>query len=116
MKTGNKVNPAGLFICKEQGYLAASPDGVVVVKGLAKGLTEVKCPYSAIRKGKTAYSPLEAAKRSKSFPLEVNSNGKLALKKNHHHMYQVQGQLHITGYEWCDYVVWTPSGLRGDWG
>lgn len=110
--TENVVHPAGLFICKEHGYLAASPDGVIVINGFAKGLTEVKCPYSAIRKQQTAYSPFEAAQKIKNFPLEVNSNGKLSLKKNHHHMYQVQGQLHITGYKWCDYVVWTPSGLH----
>lgn len=111
--SGNTVHPAGLYISREHGYLAASPDGVVLIKaGLSKALVEVKCPYSAIRKGEKAYTPLEAAKNVKSFPLEVNSNGKLMLKKNHHHMYQVQGQLHITGYQWCDYVVWTPSGLH----
>lgn len=34
------------------------------------------------------------------------------LKKNHDHFYQMQGQMHISGYKWCDYVVRTPSGLH----
>ncbi|KAL9975225.1 hypothetical protein ACROYT_G012358 [Oculina patagonica] len=55
---------------------------------------------------------MEAAKNIKNFPLEIKPNGKLALKKNHDHYYQVQGQMFITGYEWCDYVVWTPSGIH----
>ena len=113
-ESGNSVQQAGLFICSEHGYLAASPDGIVVLKGSPsrKGLVEVKCPYSATRKTGKAYTPMEAAKKIKNFPLEVKPNGQLALKKNHNHFYQVQGQLHITGYKWCDYVVWTPSGLH----
>ena len=68
---GNLVHPAGLFICRGYGYLGASPDGIVVLKeSLCKGLVEVKCPYSA-----KELTPLEAAKRIKSFPLEVMPNG-----------------------------------------
>eukprot|EP00058_Branchiostoma_floridae_P012288 XP_002597776.1 hypothetical protein BRAFLDRAFT_77321 [Branchiostoma floridae] len=73
------------------------------------GLLEVKCPYSAV-KGPHALSPAEASKTIKSFPLQ-DINGTLQLSKNHHYYYQVQGQLHITCYQWADFVVWTPAEI-----
>ncbi|KAL9983200.1 hypothetical protein ACROYT_G005338 [Oculina patagonica] len=94
---------------RKYGYLGASPDGIVVLKGsLVKGLIEVKCPYSATRKG-VKYTPMEAAQNIKKLPLEIKPNGKLSLKKI---TTIVQGQMFITGYKWCDYVVWTPSGIH----
>ena len=35
------------------------------------------------------------------------NNGNLFLKDTHDYWHQVQGQLHITGYQCCDLVVWT---------
>ena len=35
--------------------------------------------------------------------------GKYELKKQNSYYYQIQGQLHITRRNWCDFVVWTPS-------
>jgi hypothetical protein len=41
----------------------------------------------------------------------VNDKG-LFLKTNHHYHHQIQGQLHITGLDVCDLVVWTTKDLQ----
>lgn len=33
-------------------------------------------------------------------------NGFLTLKKGHAYYYQVQGQLLVSGMQWCDFMVW----------
>ena len=38
-------------------------------------------------------------------------DGSLHLKENHPYHHQVQGQLHITGKNFCDLVVWTPVDM-----
>lgn len=98
---GVKVDECGLFIDKEIPYLAASPDGMFK----NKGLVEVKCPSSA-----QAVSPEEAVKRKIIKYCDL-VDGDLILKKNHSYHYQIQGQLHITGKEFCIFVVWTPHGM-----
>ncbi|KAI8487981.1 hypothetical protein Bbelb_344290 [Branchiostoma belcheri] len=108
-KTGNKVNPCGIYISTEHGYLAATPDGKVVQPDGEMGLLEVKCPFSAV-KGPHPLSPAEAAK-NKTFPIQ-EINGTLQLPKTHQYFYQVQGQLHIADCQWADFVVWTPVGIH----
>lgn len=34
------------------------------------------------------------------------SNGAFQLKKSHAYFWQIQGQLLISGLEWCDFFVW----------
>lgn len=34
-------------------------------------------------------------------------DGLVRLKKTHTYFYQVQGQMAVTGHEWCDFVLWT---------
>lgn len=47
-----KIEPCGLYIDVENPWLGASPDGIIVkgmpagVESNAKGLVEMKCPYS----------------------------------------------------------------------
>lgn len=104
-KTGAKVSPCGLFVDKQYGFLAASPDGLVD----HDGIIEVKCPYSLAKKGLSIdYS----AKNIKSFYLKVDENTqKIKLKETHDYYFQVQGQLHITEKYFCDFIVWTPSEI-----
>lgn len=47
------------------------------------GLAEIKCPFS-----KSIYADIPA-----------------------YYMAQMQGQLQITGRQWCDFVVWTPEAM-----
>lgn len=36
-------------------------------------------------------------------------NGFLTLKKGHAYYYQVQGQLLVSGMQWCDFMVWAQA-------
>ena len=95
---GKSVVNAGLFVCKEYPFLAASPDGLVGTDCLV----EVKCPYAAKEKPIT----------SETVPYLSEVSGKLDLDRNHDYYYQVQGQLMITGRKSCDFVVFTKVDLK----
>ncbi|CAN7946283.1 unnamed protein product [Ixodes hexagonus] len=95
-KTNNVVERCGLFVDREHGYLAASPDGLIG----DDGLIEVKCPDS----DKTL---LELSKTRKDFCLHSGPDSKLCLKKRHNFFYQIQGQLNISKRRYCVLVVWT---------
>ena len=101
------MQPCGLFILPQHGYVAATPDGVVTdSQSKEVGLIEVKCYYSTATQGKKgigrAYTPLR---------LKIGENGKILLGIKEKHYYQVQGALNITSKPWCDYVAWIPSGI-----
>lgn len=98
---GRTVVSCGLFIHQDYPFLAASPDGLVG----DDALVEVKCPY----KGKDL-TPEEAI-MGKQIQFAVLENGSFALKRTDRYYYQVQGQLFVTGREYCYFVVWTPLGL-----
>jgi len=40
-----------------------------------------------------------------------NKDGKPTLKKRHIYYDQVQGQMVLTGAQWCDFIVYTNKGL-----
>ena len=54
-------------------------------------------------------SPLEAC-ADETFYAE-NVNRKLRLKRGHQYYFQIQGQLVITGANWCDFVIYTNKGI-----
>ena len=95
VKRGVKVDKAGLFICAETPYLAASPDGLVG----DSHVVEVKCPYSGRNE--------MIRPHSKFFPFLECVNGNVQLKVNSKHYAQVQGQLAITMRQTCYFVVYT---------
>ncbi|KAJ8368736.1 hypothetical protein SKAU_G00087640 [Synaphobranchus kaupii] len=82
----------GLVIHPDAPWLGASPDGVVYdpLERPSFGLVEMKCP-NALNYIDCSY-------------LRVD-HGTHKLKENHPYYWQVQGQLLITGMEWCDFVV-----------
>ena len=86
-KTGFEVRATGLYTCDELRY-GASPDGVVVDDSGEEGLLEVKCLYRERRR-----SYVSAAKPPARF------------------LAQVQGQLALSGHEWCDLAIWIPNHL-----
>ncbi|XP_064462314.1 uncharacterized protein LOC135372775 [Ornithodoros turicata] len=96
------VQVTGLHIHDEYPFLAASPDRIVR-DGSETGLLQVKCPFS-----KVGVTPLEACK-DKNFCCRL-INGEVQLRRDHAYYYQVQGQLAVTGFEWCDFVAWTNAG------
>lgn len=85
--------------------MGASPDGLIE----NNGIVEVKCPSSAEK-----MTPHEAACKGKAPYLKYDKKQSqiIGINKKHVYYYQVQGQLHVTGREYCLFAVWTPLGLH----
>ena len=88
--------------------MGASPDGLVTDPSERQphGLVEIKCPARA---EKLSLFDLCTKKEYKSTFCLQHIDDKYELKKRNSYYYQIQGQLHITRRNWCDFVVWTPS-------
>ncbi|XP_043227776.1 uncharacterized protein LOC122384449 [Amphibalanus amphitrite] len=99
-----ELQACGLFIDKEHGFLAATPDSLVTCSCCGNGVVEVKCSYC--HKDDTGPLPLM---ENNMFEREVDSEGNVRtqLKRNHAYFYQVQAQLQCSGTAYCDLVVWT---------
>jgi putative phage-type endonuclease len=78
--TGRIVEETG-FVAHDTLMAGCSPDGLVDWDGLI----EIKCPYSSANHIETLLNGMPAD-----------------------HIPQVQGQLWITGREWCDFVSYDP--------
>ena len=101
-----EIFKSGLVVYKREPVLACSLDGKVIDAGCSKqfGLLEVKCPET-----KFLVSPLDACS-DPSFCCE-NIDGKCKLKVAHPYDAQVQGQMGITGADWCESVIFTKKGM-----
>jgi hypothetical protein len=84
-----------IIISEHHPFLAASPDEVIG----DDGLIEIKCPYTA-----RDFTP-ENAIISKKIKFASLENGHLKLKRTHAYYFQVQGQLLITGRQFCYFVI-----------
>ncbi|XP_037535870.1 uncharacterized protein LOC119412904 isoform X1 [Nematolebias whitei] len=84
--------PCGFVIHPDAPWLGASPDGLIFdpSEPCQFGLIEIKCPN---------------VKSYVDCPYLQMKSGKLELKKTHVYYWQVQGQMLITGMNWCDFVV-----------
>lgn len=102
-KTGNHVHECGFVINWKFPFIGASPDSKVCEDG-ATGIVEVKCPYSA-----RDITVREACGNPAFYLAFENDN--YNLKPGHNYYYQVQGQLLVTGVEYCDFVVYTKEDL-----
>jgi putative phage-type endonuclease len=85
-----EVEEVGLMINPERPWMGNSPDGIVVLTyesgAVERGLLEIKCPYK-----KEFYTP---------DPVPP------------HYYAQIQGTMGNLSLPWCDFVVWTPTGLQ----
>lgn len=101
------VIPSGLVISESYPILGASPDGKVIDPGCFDhfGLVEVKCPWT-----KANVTPTEACSDPKFF-MEKTGDTTCRLKTGHAYYAQIQGQMGVTGSQWCDFVVYTRRGL-----
>jgi putative phage-type endonuclease len=79
-RTGIEVEETG-FVAHDVLYAGCSPDGLVDWDGLI----EIKCPYNSAVHIETLLGGMPAD-----------------------HMAQVQGQMWITGRQWCDFVSFDP--------
>jgi hypothetical protein len=104
------VSSSELVIDLSNPCLACSPDGLVDIPDTtaSRGIVEIKCPYTP---AKDRICPRMAAETRGSFFCKVGSDNQIELKRNHNYFYQIQGMLAIAKRSWCDFVVWTPSGL-----
>ncbi|KAI2646375.1 hypothetical protein H4Q32_028342 [Labeo rohita] len=86
-------SPCGLIIHPNAPWLGASPDGVVFdpTDNPQFGLVEIKCPN---------------VKNIVDCKYLQMDHGFLTLKKSHAYYFQVQGQLLVSGMQWCDFMVW----------
>ncbi|XP_060589163.1 uncharacterized protein LOC132744460 [Ruditapes philippinarum] len=99
VNTVKTIQIPGLVVDKERPYLASSSDGIVISEEGPNGLIEIKTLLNNSKK-----LIHEAAESDKNFCLKME-NGKICLKRNHKYFYQIQGQLNILDYDWCDLVV-----------
>ena len=98
----------GLVVNPRFPYLRASPDWFVTSKKgstVEHGLVETK-----ILSKYASLTPKEAAKLPDKFFSFLN--GKMKVDTTHAYYYQAHGQLSIAELQWCDFVVWTPSGMK----
>lgn len=86
------LTKCGLVIHPDAPWLGASSDGFVYdsLERPCFGLVEVKCPN------------VQSYVDCRYLTME---HGKHQLKHSHAYYWQVQGQLLITGMQWCDFVV-----------
>lgn len=104
-KTGNHVHDCGFVINWKFPFMGASPDSKVCEDG-ATGILEVKCPYSA------RDITVREACSNPSFYMDFDNDTQVyRLKPEHNYYYQVQGQLMVTGVEYCDFVVFTKKDI-----
>ncbi|CAL9686377.1 unnamed protein product [Knipowitschia caucasica] len=89
------VKKCGLFLNGRYSHVGATPDGIVQCDCCGVGLVEVKCPYTAKEKGLSS--------------VDYIKEGHLIDK--HKYKYQIQTQLTVTQKAYCDFVVWSPTGM-----
>ena len=103
-----RVEPCGLVLRPDNPVLGCSPDRRVTDPKAHPhyGIVEIKCPYHV-----RGITPLEAAQVDTQFCCEMDDQ-KVRLKRSHAYYIQVQGQMALTGTQWCDFVVYTFKGLH----
>lgn len=98
-----KVKKSGIFVNRGNPLFRSTPDGIVTCKCCGTGLLEIKCPYSnAIR----LLTGTEIATNS-NYHITIGSNGKVELKRSSPWYTQIQTHLGVSGYKWCDFVLFT---------
>ena len=100
----NHVHGCGFVVNKSFSFLGATPDGNLCDHGKS-GIVEIKCPFSA-RNMKVDVACVEI----RDFFMET-VKGKVQLKTRDDYYAQVQGQLMITGAEFCEFIVYTQCDM-----
>lgn len=99
---GVTITNSGLIVWKENPLIRASPDGIVSCKCCEKGIIEIKCPASIKYKHLTG----EEIARDGTYHLELVNN-QPKLKHSSPWYTQIQIQLGVSQYAWCDLVLFT---------
>uniref|UniRef100_A0A8C6KPA7 YqaJ viral recombinase domain-containing protein n=1 Tax=Nothobranchius furzeri TaxID=105023 RepID=A0A8C6KPA7_NOTFU len=90
--------PCGFLIHPDAPWMGATPDGIVYdPEGQPVfGLLEIKCPN---------------VRSYVDCPYIVIKEGTHTLRRSHPYYWQIQGQMLISGCEWCDFVVYTEDDM-----
>jgi hypothetical protein len=108
------IEKTGLWLNPTYPQLGCSPDGLTKdTQSGEEGLLEIKCPFvlkhcnpSNMKKDEVTLTK----KQINNFFCSIE-NDKLRLKRNHKYYFQVQMQLGICEKRFCDFIVWSPSGM-----
>lgn len=101
------LHDCGLVVNPDFSFLGASPDGKICIEGKT-GIIEIKCPFLARN-----MSIPEACDKVKGFCLSKdNITNIVSLKNNHSYHTQIQGQLMVTGAEFCVFIVYTHCDMH----
>ncbi|XP_052764770.1 uncharacterized protein LOC128206399 [Mya arenaria] len=112
VQTGIWLHESGILVASPDGFVQGDYCGRVHLQDkeqpvMSPDIIEVKCPFSA--KDMTI---TEACHSNKDFYLDLSPDGRMCLKRSHDYWHQIQGQLHITGTQCCDLVVWTTKDMQ----
>lgn len=98
-----KLEPTGLWISTDNQHIGATPDAIASCDCHGTWCVEVKCPYCV--RDKVLSEAVESGHHN--LWLELSPDGHLTLKRSHPYWTQVQVQLHVTGFQFAHFVVWT---------
>merc|ERR1712082_378864 len=98
----------GLLLQPHLPFLGATPDGIVCDGSGGSGLLEIKCPFAA--KDMTVAQAVESVK---DFYI-VKEGETFVISKTHQCYSQIQGQLLLSGLEFCDFVLYTKKDVVFD--
>ena len=96
-----KLTDTGLIVSEELPFLAASPDGLVSCSCHGAGLLEIKSS------SKHRDLSIDDICRLGNYHMKHDENSKMQLKTSSPCFTQIQFQLGITGYTYCDFVAYT---------
>ncbi len=118
LATGNNVLETGLWVNRQHPHLGASPDGLILSDtGDAIGVLEIKClkmlketsVADLIKEVEDGQMDGQKSRRLSMQCFKVH-DGKLVLKETHDYYYQVQLQMLVTGFPFCDFVLYSKEG------
>ena len=92
----HSVNLSGLILNPDFPYLGASPDGIVNCPRCGVGCLEIKFP------SKYRYNLIEDMILGSCGYPEFGNGGAVEIVKTHAYYYQIQTQLLVTQYDYCD--------------
>jgi len=106
-----QVKETGLWVRKESPQLGCSPDGLVVTRdnNLLK-VVEIKCPSVLKDKHPKDFEMLPK-QQERTFSLRRDEEGRITIKRDHAHYFQVQFQMYVMRVKTCDYVLWSKLGF-----
>jgi YqaJ-like viral recombinase domain len=108
---GVELEHAGLYMSTKEPWLAASPDYIArALPGNERWLIEVKSfvPLPNV----SNFEQLLEARGDSYLPYYYDTFGKIHVKTDHKHYYQIQCQLYVTGLAFCDLVLFYNGNIN----